>query len=125
RIRSLLDRNLLGQLGLLGPEMGLWPEMNGMVFLRLSHVVRSRRRRAAMTGPVGVEELAPGAVDPLVGVSAEEIALGLQQVGRQSLAAIAVEIGQGGGHGRNGNAVVDRRGADPPPAFLGPADRVA
>ena len=40
-------------------------------------------------GPVGVEELAARLVDALVGVRAEVVALGLEQVGRQPLAAVA------------------------------------
>ena len=42
-----------------------------------------------MAGPVGVEELAARLVDALVGVGAEIIALGLEQVGREALAAVA------------------------------------
>ena len=37
-----------------------------------SRVIRRRRRRAAAAGPVGVEELAAGLVDPLVGVGPED-----------------------------------------------------
>ena len=47
-------------------------------------------------GPVGVEELAALAVEALVGVRTEVVALGLQQVGGQALAAVAVVEGQGG-----------------------------
>ena len=36
--------------------------------------------------------------------------------------AVLLEVRQGRGHGRQGDAVGDRRGADAPPALLGPAD---
>jgi hypothetical protein len=42
-----------------------------------------------------VEELAARLVEALVGMGAEVVALGLQQVGRQARAAVAVEVGQG------------------------------
>ena len=44
-----------------------------------------------MAGPVGVEELASGLVYALVSVRAKEIALGLEQILRQTLGAVAVE----------------------------------
>ncbi len=58
-------------------------------------------------------------VHALIGVRAEIIPLGLQQVRRQSAAAIAVVIGQRGGKGRRGDAEMDRRGNDVPPVGLG------
>ena len=48
-----------------------------------------------MSGPVGVEELAPLLVNPLVSVGAEIVALSLEQVRRKPFAAIAVKIFQG------------------------------
>ena len=54
-------------------------------------VIRCRCSGAAAATPVGVEKLAPGMVDPLVGVRAKVVALGLQQVGRKPAAAVAVE----------------------------------
>ena len=57
---------------------------------------------AAQPQPIGVEHA--GLVDALIGVGAEVIALGLQQVGRQPLLAIAVVVGQRGGERRHGNA---------------------
>ena len=63
-----------------------------------------------MAGPVGVEELAARLVDTLVGVSPEIVALGLEQVGGEPVAAITVVIGKRGAHGRQGDA--DER---PPP----------
>ncbi len=47
-------------------------------------------------GPVGVEELAFGLVDALVGVGTEEVALGLEQVGGEALGAVAVVVAEGG-----------------------------
>ena len=43
-------------------------------------IVGARGGIAAVAGPVGVEELASGAIEPLVGVRAEVIALRLQKV---------------------------------------------
>ena len=77
---------------------------------RHSDVVRRRRRGAAATGPVGVEELAAGTVDSFVVMGPEIVALGLQQVGGEPFAAVAVEIGQGRGHGRGGDSAADRGG---------------
>lgn len=53
----------------------------------------------------GVEELALGFVETLVGVGPEEIALGLQKVGRQALGAVAVVIGQRPGEARGRDAI--------------------
>jgi len=61
-----------------------------------------------------VEELAPGLVPPLIGVRTEVVALGLDQVGRQALAAEAVVESQGrrvGGHRHPGR----HRGRHHPP----------
>ena len=57
-------------------------------------IVCGGRGVAAVTGPVGVEELAPGRVQPLIGVGAEVVPLGLQQVRGQPLRGVAVEIAQ-------------------------------
>src|SRR6056297_2052122 len=65
-----------------------------------------------------MKELAPGGVDPLVGVCTEVIALGLQQVGRQAAAAIAVVKIEGRGHSRHGNSQLDSLGGDPAPGGL-------
>ncbi len=86
--------------------------------VHLIHAPASRLRRAAKFEPGGVEDA--WFVEPLVGVGAEVIALGLQQVGRQPGAAIAVEIGQRRRGGRNPNAQVHRRGDDLPPGRLSP-----
>ena len=42
--------------------------------------------------PAGVEELAAGAVGALVGVSAEIVALGLEEIGGKGCAAVAVVV---------------------------------
>jgi len=57
-----------------------------------------------VAGPVGVEELAARLVDALVSVGAEVIALGLEQIGGQSVAAIGVVEVQSGAEGRRGQA---------------------
>ena len=44
-------------------------------------VVRRSGRVAAVAGPVRVEELAARRIEPLVGVRAEVVALGLEQIG--------------------------------------------
>src|SRR5262249_61400173 len=64
------------------------------------HVIGARGRRAAAAGPVGVEELAARLVGPLVGVGAEVVALGLQEIRGQAAGAVAVEVGQGRAHRR-------------------------
>src|ERR1019366_7042616 len=62
---------------------------------------------AALAGPVGVEVLAAGLVDALVGVGAEVIALSLEQICGQALGAVAVEEGKCGGKRRGGYAELD------------------
>ena len=52
-----------------------------------------------MAGPVGVEELSAGSVDALVGVGAEVVALGLEEVGAGAGTAVAVEVGKRGAEG--------------------------
>ena len=44
-----------------------------------------------MACPVGVEELAARAVDALVSVCAEVVALGLEKIGWEAFAAVAVD----------------------------------
>src|ERR1051325_9538350 len=61
--------------------------------------------------PVHVEELAAGPVDALVGVSAEVVALGLEQVGGEPRRAVAVEVGQRAREGRRGDPVAGGGGA--------------
>src|SRR6056297_2179115 len=71
-----------------------------------------------------MKELAPGGVDPFVGVCTEVIALGLQQVGRQAAAAIAVVKVEGRGHSRHGNSQLDSLGGYPAPGGLGIFDKL-
>ena len=54
---------------------------------------------AAGTGPVGVEVLPAGAVHAFVGVGAEVVALGLNEVGGKARAAVGVVVAKGGGNG--------------------------
>src|SRR5690606_33674372 len=84
-----------------------------------SRVVRSRRRLPAMPGPVGVEELSARLVDPLVRVSAEVVALGLQEVGRQATATVAVVERQRGRGRRRGDTGHGRLRHGRAPAPLG------
>ncbi len=74
--------------------------------------------------PVGVEPLATGSVDTLVGVSAKVVALGLDQIGGDTGAAVAIEIGQGSAHGRCGDAQVDGRAHDFTPVGLAAGDGI-
>jgi len=55
--------------------------------------------------PIGVEN--SRLVDALVGMRAEEIALRLQQIRRQTRGTIAVEVRQGSAEGRRGHAVIN------------------
>ena len=59
-----------------------------------------------MSRPIGVEELAARLVHALVSVRAEEIALGLQQVGGQAPRAVPVVKRQRRAEGRRGHAVL-------------------
>src|SRR5258707_2241676 len=61
-----------------------------------SNRISARGDVAAATSPIGVEEFAARLIHALVSVGAKEIALGLQQVGREALAAIRIEKGPGG-----------------------------
>ena len=67
---------------------------------------------ATLTGPVGMEELAAGGINALVGVSTEVVALSLQKVRRETLRGVSVEVGKRGGHRRCGNAVCESRRGD-------------
>ena len=65
--------------------------------VRLDLLLRRRRDddlRSAGLRPIEVEEPAPRLVGPLVGVSAEEVTLRLDQVRGAAALAIGVEIGQ-------------------------------
>src|ERR1019366_4106118 len=60
---------------------------------------------ASVARPVGVEELAAGLVESLVGMGAEVVALGLEKVGRAPLRAIGDGEGQRGAEGRHRDAL--------------------
>ena len=59
-----------------------------------------------------MEKLTARRVQPLVGVRAEIIALRLQQIRRQAVGGVAVEVTQRRSHGRSRNAVRDSRSCD-------------
>ena len=59
--------------------------------------------------PVGMEELAARLVHALVSVRAEEVALRLEQIGRQASGAIAIVERQRRGERRRGHSALDRR----------------
>lgn len=80
--------------------------------LSFSSVVGGRSGVAAGAGPVGVVILPARLVGAFVGVRAEVVALGLQQVGWQLRAGVAVEEGQRRSHARHGDAVADGGGDD-------------
>mmetsp|Transcript_6976 Transcript_6976/g.13757 ORF Transcript_6976/g.13757 Transcript_6976/m.13757 type:complete len:138 (+) Transcript_6976:1987-2400(+) len=59
-----------------------------------------------------------GLVDAFVGVSPEEVALGLDQVCRQTGTAVLVVVGKGSRGGRDGDSVGDTEGDNPAPGHL-------
>lgn len=65
-----------------------------------------------MTRPIRVEKLTARRVRRFVGVRAEIIALRLQQIRRQAVGGVAVEVTQRRSHGRSRNAVRDSRSCD-------------
>jgi len=73
---------------------------------------------AAGAGPVGVDEFASWLVDALVGVCAEVVALGLEQVGGETLGTVAVKEGQGRGECGGGDAECDGVGEGLAPRIL-------
>src|SRR4051812_21920215 len=79
---------------------GARPLWSGLVFL-------------FVTGPLDVEGAV--AIDAPVGVGAEVVAQALEERGRQSVPAQAVEVCQRGGEGRRGNAGQCRLRHDAPP----------
>ncbi len=78
-------------------------------------------RRAAQADPIGMKCSRP--IDALIRMRSEIIALGLQQVRRQSLAADGVEICQCRAKRRHRNPALDRDGHGPAPAGLRFFDR--
>ena len=77
--------------------------------------IRTCRNVAAGSCPVGVEELPARLVDALVGMGAEIVALGLEQVRREPRGAVAVVEGERRGEGRHGDAAAHRGGNNAPP----------
>src|ERR1051325_9847041 len=73
----------------------------------LSNVVGARSNATAASGPVGVKKFAARLVHPFIGVRAEVVALRLQQVGRQTRAAIAVVKRQRRREGRRRHAALN------------------
>ena len=69
-----------------------------------------------------MEELASGLIDAFVGVGAEVVALGLEQICGEAFGAVAVEEGEGGAEGGNGDAALSGDGDDVAPAFLAVTD---
>ena len=94
---------------------GAW---NEILTLRLRYLFRL----FSQPDPIAVENAF--LVDAVVGVGAEIVALGLQQIGRQPLGAIAVVVGQGRGERRRGNAQLDGRRDHVPPGRLRLGDRL-
>ena len=62
-----------------------------------------------------MEEFAARFIGALVGVRAEVVALGLQQVGGQAFGGVAVEEGNRGSHAGHGDAAFDGFGDDSAP----------
>src|SRR5581483_2526760 len=83
-----------------------------------SGVVGRRRDASAAAGPVGVEELPARLVYALVGVSTEEVALGLQEIRWKTASPVAVEEGECCGEGRHGNAELHALDDGTPPGAL-------
>src|SRR5579863_41329 len=89
----------------------------------MSGVVGGGGDVAAVTGPVGVMGRGAGrVVNALIGVSAEIVALGLEQVGREAFAAEGVVEVERGGKGGRGNAFPGGGGDDVAPGTLGVLD---
>ena len=57
----------------------------GQTFCFALRTVRPRSRFAAVSGPVGVRELAARLIDTFIRVRAKEVALGLDEVGGKAL----------------------------------------
>src|SRR2546423_1231012 len=73
--------------------------------------------------PFHVPDLA-GLVGADVGVSAEVVALGLNQVAGETAAAVGVVVGERRAEGRRGDAVGNAGADDAPPGVLAGGDRV-
>src|SRR5947208_2516973 len=57
--------------------------------------------------PLGVEELARGFIEPLVGVRAEEVALRLEQIRGKTIRPVAVEVRERGAEGGHSHTLLD------------------
>ena len=82
------------------------------------HRIRSRRHVAAAAGPVCMEDFVARLVDALIRMRAEIISLGLQEIGRQLLAAIPVKEGERGRKRGKRDAELHRLHNDLPPGLL-------
>lgn len=69
-------------------------------------IVGARGSIAAVACPICMEELASGAVEPLVGVGSEIVALRLQKVCGQAVGGVAVKIAERCRHRGRRNAVL-------------------
>src|SRR6185437_10441534 len=88
-----------------------------IVFSLLS-VVRTRGHAATAPSPVGMEKLAAWFVDALVSMSAEEIALRLQQVRGQTRRSVAIVKCQRGGKRRGRHTESDSANDSLSPGLL-------
>lgn len=59
-------------------------------YLKQLNIINTRSRIATLAGSVGMEELAAWCIYALIGMGAEIITLGLQQIGGQLRTGIAV-----------------------------------
>src|SRR5262245_4230516 len=87
-----------------------------------SHAERGNESLVKLSCPDPVSVERPFLIHPLIRMSAEVVALCLQEVRRQAVAAIAVEICQRGGESGYRQPQLDRLGDDVPPARFGLAD---
>src|SRR6185503_19850640 len=87
--------------------------------------VRRAACGAAAAGPVGVEEFTARFGDAFVGVRADVVALGLEQVGWKHGAAVAVVKRERGAERRHGDTALGRGRDDVAPALLAALDFAA
>src|SRR5690554_2162665 len=81
-------------------------------------IVRGRRCTATSSRPVGMEELPAWGIHTFILVCTKVVPLCLQQVGRQSFAPEAIEIGKCRSKRGHRDAVHQSSGTDPTPALL-------
>src|SRR2546422_11355397 len=70
------------------------------------HGIAARGNVTPAASPIGMEEFSTRFIEAFVSMRAKIIALGLQQVGRQTFAAVGVEKRQRGAEGRDRNALL-------------------